>query len=161
MRKILLSLFFGCLVVMTNGMYAAPVNAVPPTLNPIKKYIKEGDYAAALKAVNSYIDATPNDPVGYKIRANIHFFQKNYNEALVDFNRVVELKPESAQARENRAGTYLALKDYDRALEDVEKALEIRPKSPFALALKHAILEEKSPAKGPKFRVRNKGERLR
>lgn len=163
MHKIFLSLVVGFTFFAQTTISAETTteNKTIQSLNAITKLMRDGKPEDALNAANLYVKTMPNDPKGYTARGHLNFSQKKYNEALADFNQVIELKPKSAAAYQDRAGTYLALKDYDRALADIDTSLEIKPKSPFALVLKQAILEAKTPLATPKFRVRDKGERLR
>ncbi|MGE4574834.1 MULTISPECIES: tetratricopeptide repeat protein [Parachlamydia] len=103
------------------------------------KSAKAGRTDQALQEVNLLISQQPDSPWGYKLRANIYFFDKKYQEALSDFNQVIRLRPSCANAYVDRAIVYLAMDDLESATKDIEKAIEIKPMSAFAYCVREKI----------------------
>lgn len=90
--------------------------------------------AAVMKVYDDYIAKNPNDYNTLFMRANQHYFNKNYDAALADVDRTLQLAPAKEtellfDAHMLRAKLYEIKGSYDAAMVDVDKAAEITPKS--------------------------------
>ena len=90
--------------------------------------------AAVMKVYDDYIAKNPNDYNTLFMRANQHYFNKNYDAALSDVERTLQLAPAKEtellfDAHMFRAKLYEIKGSYDAAMVDVDKAAEITPNS--------------------------------
>jgi len=89
---------------------------------------------AVMKVYDEYIAKNPNDYNTLFMRANQHFYNKNYDAALSDVDRTIQLAPSKESellfdAYMLRAKLYDLNANYEAALADVEKAAVINPTS--------------------------------
>ena len=90
--------------------------------------------AAVMRVYDDYIAKNPNDYNTLFMRANQHYFNKNYDAALSDVDRTIQLAPTNEaellfDAYILRAKLYELNKNYDAALADVDKAAAFNPTS--------------------------------
>lgn len=89
---------------------------------------------AVMKVYDEHIAKNPNDYNTLFMRANQHFYNKDYDAAMSDVERTIQLAPSKEgellfDAYMLRAKLYDMKANYDAALADVEKAAGINPTS--------------------------------
>ncbi|HEV8052778.1 MAG TPA: tetratricopeptide repeat protein [Parachlamydiaceae bacterium] len=104
-------------------------------------HAKSGNYSQALAALNTAIQATPNNARSYKLRGHVYYAMGDYNKALTDLDYVVHLVPNSPNALADRAIVHSVMGNHGLALADIERALGLKPDSTFAESVRKEILE--------------------
>lgn len=104
--------------------------------------------AAVMRVYNDYIAKNPNDYNTLFMRANQHYFNKNYDASLSDVDRTIQLAPSKEtellyDAYMLRAKLYDLKANYDAALADIDKAAAINPTSLSWVDMKGKIAYEK------------------
>ena len=96
----------------------------------------------ALAAAQAAIAAQPQDPVNYKLLADVDFALARYDDAITAARRAIEIKPMPA-AYYTIAACYLQKDDLGSGLKAVRKGLELAPQDPGLLeALGHLSLRD-------------------
>ena len=90
--------------------------------------------AAVMRVYDEYVAKNPNDYNTLFMRANQHYFNKNYDAAMNDVDRTIQLAPTKEtellfDAYMVRAKLFEIKANYDAALADVDKAAVINPTS--------------------------------
>ncbi|MCX5795484.1 MAG: protein kinase [Elusimicrobia bacterium] len=104
-----------------------------------------GDYTGALLALSQSLDADPNDPSAWTVRAEVDNQLKNYPAAVTDAGRALDLKPGALlAARALRARIYAELESgqVQQALADAARAIELDPRNGLGF-LYRAMAEER------------------
>ncbi len=94
-------------------------------------YHEIGQYAAAVKDLDRYIDLCPRDSKGYINRGLACRAQKKYDQAISDLGHAARLRPANGEAYIHRGATYFAAGNYNIALADYKKAAKIDPENPY------------------------------
>jgi len=105
----------------------AQAYALRGTLQTDKKK-QAADFDAAIELVNY-------KPDFYRIRAQYHYSQDQFEAALADVDKALELDPDQAMTQELRGLVFLGLKRFDDARAAFEKASELAPEA--ALPYQH------------------------
>jgi tetratricopeptide (TPR) repeat protein len=79
--------------------------------------------------LNHAIELQPAKPDYYRLRAEMNYGQKSFDEALADIDRAIESDDEHVQSHELRGMILLGLKRYDDALASFNRASELAPES--------------------------------
>lgn len=64
--------------------------------NTCDKYVRQGDFEAALEACNQYILANPLSAIGFRKRAALRARKDHFDEAIVDIDKAIEMNPNEA-----------------------------------------------------------------
>lgn len=92
-----------------------------------KIHSRLGEYDAAVRSVNTYLDLYPRSPSALNELGEIHFTAGKYLDALSTFNKVLELDKGTAAYYYNRGRTYAATRTYRYAEKDFSMALDLDP----------------------------------
>lgn len=90
------------------------------------------DYAAASKAVESYISLKPSHSLGWQILGDIHLQQGDFVGAIRDFSQAIKLEKANSDHHLNRAAAYLQVFENEKAIADLQQALKLNPRSDAA-----------------------------
>jgi len=96
--------------------------------DPLKELhglLKQKKFEAARALADQHIQRSPQDSLGYSMRARIHERTGNECGAIADRNRIVALFPASAGSYFSRARTHMRFGQYDAAIPDFSKAAEL------------------------------------
>jgi tetratricopeptide (TPR) repeat protein len=110
--------------VPTNSIVIRDLNLIQSTAESGVSLYESGNYTEALKAFNSVIDMSPDDPMPYDMRGTIYTALNDYEHALNDYDKAIALDPTFAQAFYNRGRVYGFLKKYDEALSDLQQSIK-------------------------------------
>ncbi len=97
------------------------------------KHLRKGEFAEAVKSMDSLIKQQPRDPNHYRFRAELLRLWGKLDKAKKDYVRMTELDPQSAVAYNGLAEVYLQAGDYEPALEAGQRAAELAPDEWVAL----------------------------
>ncbi|RCS52900.1 hypothetical protein DTL42_08720 [Bremerella cremea] len=100
---------------------------------------KVGKIDEALGIVNKVIQANPNSPIGYLLRARLKLLAGNLDSAIEDLDQVLVRQPRSVPALLMRASLYVEQEDYQAALRDVERALAADTGNAQALLMRASL----------------------
>ena len=94
--------------------------------------LEKPDYDRAIRDFNTVIRLEPRDHRAYRLRAQAHYFRKNYDLAIADLSEALpHLGPDDpavlASALNMRGAAYVKTGAYDRALADLDQAKELLP----------------------------------
>lgn len=91
------------------------------------------DPDAALRDLNSYLDAVSSDPEGYVLRGGFHVSAHRFGHAIKDYSAAIRLDGYLLDAYRGRAIAYTAAEDYESARKDLETVLQHMPGDTEAL----------------------------
>lgn len=91
------------------------------------------DPDAALRDLNSYLDAVSSDPEAYALRGGLHVSAHRFGHAIKDYSAAIRLDGNLLDAYRGRAIAYTAAEDYERARNDLETVLQHMPGDTEAL----------------------------
>ena len=89
--------------------------------------MSEGDFQAALKTYNEWIEMNPQDANAHKSRGDVYQEMKNYNRAVENYDEAIEINSDFAIAYCSRGASYIKLGNYEQAIKDLNKAIELQP----------------------------------
>ena len=91
------------------------------------EFMREKDFAEAIKCYTKAIDLNPNEAATYSNRAMAYLKMKVYPKVIEDANKAIELDPVYVKAYHRRGKAYLATKKYALAIPDFQFILEKNP----------------------------------
>ncbi|MEZ7892056.1 MAG: tetratricopeptide repeat protein [Candidatus Wallbacteria bacterium] len=132
-EMIIVFLLIAMLVNLGNAGYAqAAANESQALIQKYEKYVAEGDYQEAKRAL---IKALAEDPKNIQIKNNLgtlHIMLGDYGKALDQFEEILKLNPEYANAYIN-IGIIMSRKgDYEKAIKVLKQGLALNPDSAVA-----------------------------
>jgi tetratricopeptide (TPR) repeat protein len=84
----------------------------------------------AIEHFTSYIQANPNDPFGFYIRAKIWYEErKEHEKAIADYTEVIRLVPKEAWIYGNRGSLWFIQRNYYKAIADFDQAIRLDPRN--------------------------------
>jgi tetratricopeptide (TPR) repeat protein len=92
--------------------------------------IESGERSLAKALLTGWLLDHPFDPEGYWYRAQIHEYEKLFQEAHEDYSSMLHLEPRNREGRIARGRVGLKLKQYQSAKEDFEASLTLAPGKP-------------------------------
>ncbi len=92
------------------------------TTREAAKFMNRGDIKGAIAVLNKAIEKKKDLLEAYRMRANLHLFNKDIPSAIADLDKVIEIKPE-AQIYSQRAYFKTFLRDSEGALRDFDSAI--------------------------------------
>ncbi len=107
--------------------HASVTFAITDALTEAQRLMKQGQAAAALEKVDSYISSKPKDPQGPFLKGLILMEIGNQSEALAVFTKLNEDYPELPEPYNNLAVLYAQQKQYERARVTLEMAIRADP----------------------------------
>jgi Flp pilus assembly protein TadD len=96
-------------------------------LKEITKLANQGQHAAALERVNTYLSANPKDVQAQFIKGVILTEQNRPDEAIRIFSDISSKNPGLAEPYNNLAVLYAEQGQYDKAKTALESAIKIQP----------------------------------
>jgi len=122
---VILTLIFTCIIVFTGcGCF---MSAAQEHAKRGAELFYEGRFEEAMVECNKAIEADPNLPDGYGIRAWIYNETGQYDLAIPDFTRALELDPGYVSDYADRARAYVNTGQFDLAIADCNTAIELDP----------------------------------
>jgi Flp pilus assembly protein TadD, contains TPR repeats len=91
---------------------------------------RQGDFEAAILALNQVIQLAPTNATAFTLRGVAYTNLGNAKQALADFTKAIELAPKAAAAYGYRSVVRRQLQDLPGALADVNEAIKIDSKNP-------------------------------
>lgn len=92
-----------------------------------ERYVENGAYAEAEKALSEVIDAYPDFAEAWNRRATLRYVRKQYAASIEDCHAVVRLEPNHFGAWHGLGLCHLALLQYADAAKAFRRALELQP----------------------------------
>ena len=86
-----------------------------------------GKREEAVKLMTQAIDAEPNNPRGYFLRARFHEENRELTKAITDYCEVIKLDPRLPDAWQNRGSTHFKLGHIKESIADFDKFIELLP----------------------------------
>ena len=91
-------------------------------------FIRNGDFARAIKEFTIAIDLIPNYGYGYQIRGDSYFQVAQCQKAIEDYGMAIELDLNDKAAYSGRGRAHFRLRQFQLAIEDFSKAVVIDPR---------------------------------
>jgi len=107
---------------------------------------REGNYAAAEKAVDRAIELDPKFSLALWLKGELRRVQKDLPGSLEAYNKALEVDKNSMQVLIGRSFVFLGLNRFDEAEADADAILKRAPEMPMALYIKAALLSQKGEA---------------
>jgi lipoprotein NlpI len=104
----------------------AAVRADDQALATARSEFRSGQTRPALRRVDEFIAAHPNDAGGYRLRGEFHAALRDHARAVSDLTRAVELKPDP-DAIDLRGSEHFKLGKIAESAADFDRYLELRP----------------------------------
>ena len=79
----------------------------------------------SLQFAQNAINKDKQNSIGYFARANVWYYQKEYDKAIDDYNVAINLDRNDARAYFNRGLVWYEKKEYDKAIEDNTSAINL------------------------------------
>ncbi len=122
----------GLLMGAALGWILVGVFLFRPSRGPIQyrqaiKYMRKGDYEAAVKIMDGLIKTEPNEAAHYRFRAELLRLWGKFGRAKRDYEKLIAMDPSSAVAYNGLAEVQLQAKEYTAARVAALKALELAP----------------------------------
>jgi len=108
------------------GLVFAPQAAA--NLDEIRALAADQHYAAALKAMDAYLESNPNDVEARLFKGVILTRQGNIDQAIATFAELAEEKPELPEPLNNLAVLYAAEGRYEESRKALLRAIELEPR---------------------------------
>lgn len=89
--------------------------------------IHQGDYDAALEALDGVTASAPDFVEGWNLRATVNYLREDYTDAVTDIEQVLALEPRHFSALAGLGRIFIELEDPKAALAAFEMALSINP----------------------------------
>ena len=100
----------------------------------------QGDYRAALAAVDRAVGLNPNYAEAWNNRGVIYWYQRDYRNAIASLQKAAEANPNYAQPWANLGRMMRALGQYDRAVAAYDRAIELAPEDAGIWASRSVVL---------------------
>lgn len=97
---------------------------------------KKDSYDLSIRALNTMIAQTPNDPNGYTRLSSYYIALNQIENAHRMSKKLIEIAPEAVNSFNELAITYYLLGDYEKSQQAIEKALSIEPNNERAKVYK-------------------------
>jgi Flp pilus assembly protein TadD len=110
------------LAVMLSATHAAA-----DELKDISKMVEQGQQEAALKRINTYLEANPKDAQGMFMKGIIQAESGKRSEAIATFNELTKKYPNLPEPYNNLAVLHAEAGQYDLAKKALETAIKIHP----------------------------------
>lgn len=91
-------------------------------------FIRNGDFARAIRDFTTAINLEPDYWFGYQLRGDSYFQLAQYRSAVEDYDLAIELNPNDRLAYSGRGRSHYQLRQYRLAIDDFDKALLIDPR---------------------------------
>ncbi|MEM8669005.1 MAG: tetratricopeptide repeat protein [Planctomycetota bacterium] len=82
-------------------------------------------YEQAIEIADEIIELAPENPVGYEVRAWMHWCDEQYVEALDDYTELLRIADDHPNALNGRGHVQAEMGDWRLALDDLDKAIEL------------------------------------
>lgn len=128
------------------------MNAVHTLLGQIALFKQQGRSTDAMPIAEQLIELAPDEPVGHRARAGLHWDNEEFVEAYDDYTRAIELEEQAGQMDEAEAETQsnpgllsargqvqAEMGEWESALLDLEQAVDLSRKSGEKLTLAFAL----------------------
>ncbi|HSR02253.1 MAG TPA: tetratricopeptide repeat protein, partial [Methylophilaceae bacterium] len=119
LKKLVTPVYLACLL--------ATLPSFADELKDISNMAEQGQKEAALKRINTYLDANPNDAQGMFMKGIIQAESGKRDDAIKTFNRLSETYPSLPEPYNNLAVLYADAGEYDLAKQALETAINIYP----------------------------------
>jgi tetratricopeptide (TPR) repeat protein len=120
MKKILL--LFSTIVLSTIFVFSLFAQNATESTREAAKFMNRGDVKGAIAVLDKAIEKKKDLLEAYRMRANLHLFNRDIPSAIADLDKVIEIKPE-AQIYSQRAHFKTYLRDSEGALRDFDSAI--------------------------------------
>jgi tetratricopeptide (TPR) repeat protein len=108
------------------------------------RHLSDGDYDAALTALNDTIDLDPTIAVAFYNRGLTHNYLRDEALAIADFDQALELGLNDAILFRNRGNAHSRLGNVELALSDYAQAIALEPENSLAYLNRGEVLENTS-----------------
>jgi lipoprotein NlpI len=82
---------------------------------------------ARLKAATAAVEAKPEDPDAYRLRAAIYSARDDHGSAVADLDRAIALTPDSAALYDERGSQQFMAGHIEDSIRDFDRAIALRP----------------------------------
>lgn len=89
---------------------------------------RKGDLPGATALATKLIAATPKQPQGWFLRAQLYVAQRDHAKAIADYTEILQLDPKSANARQARGEAHFKLGHFAESIADFDQVLELEPR---------------------------------
>ena len=122
-------LICGLLSATVSAQDDKPDSDLNGLLRKAARQYQRGDVDAAIKTAGQAIQAAPNKPDGYRLRAHIHSSQRHYAKAVADLSQTIRIDPKQAEAYYRRGCENFRAGRIDASVADFDKFVVLRPKA--------------------------------
>lgn len=92
-------------------------------------YVQQEDWDSALEELDAAVEASPETPDAYLLRARVYVSQERYDEALADYDQMITLAPDYLDAYLDRALLHREMGNYENAVSDYTHLIEGDPQN--------------------------------
>ncbi len=105
----------------------------------VYRLLRAEDYDSALEATHQIVADYPDESLGYRIRAHVHWEREEYVESCEDYTRVIEMEGITSDCLSARGQVQAELGEWDRALADLNQAVEMARQAGQTMVLAYAL----------------------
>ena len=106
---------------------AAPSTDADALVAAARAALATGDTARALGFASKAVEAAPDRPQGYAMRAAVYDARREFAKAVADYTRVLAIAPDSASAVHRRGEAHFRLGRFRESLADFDREIELDP----------------------------------
>ncbi|MCD4685654.1 MAG: tetratricopeptide repeat protein, partial [Anaerolineae bacterium] len=88
------------------------------------KHMRKGEYAPAITAMDTLIEAEPKAAEHYRFRADLHRLNGDLDRAVADFKRVIRLEPDALHGYTGLAEIAVQQEDFEQAYTYARQAVK-------------------------------------
>lgn len=105
----------------------------------VYRLLRAEEYDLALDAANQIVADYPDESLGYRIRAHIHWEREEYVESREDYTHVIEMDGATSDCLSSRGQVQAELGEWDRALADLNQAVDLARQAGQTIVLAYAL----------------------
>jgi lipoprotein NlpI len=89
--------------------------------------LARGDAERALSLSTSAVESSPDNPLGYALRAAAHDARREFESSVADYSRLLSLAPDTVAALHRRAEAQFRLGRFKESVADFDKEVSLDP----------------------------------
>lgn len=103
------------------------------------RLLRAQEYDAALEAAEKMMADYPDESIGYRLRARVHWDREEFVESVDDYTRALEIDGPTPECLSGRGQVQAELGEWELALEDLNQAVDLARQAGQTLVLAYAL----------------------